>query len=104
MQASPSPTRKVKVKWQVFSACFPRGDPRPAEFTRSFDSPSRMANSRGEGGVIYGVVLADFVLVYTVLRRDVACRMEIGTFCQRNKEKKGISYLRFESGVEMLIC
>jgi hypothetical protein len=63
-----------------------------------------MANSRGEGGVICGVVLADFVLVYTVLRRDAACRMEIGTFCQRNKEKKGISYLRFESGVEMLIC
>ena len=102
MQASPSPTRQVK--WQVFSAGFPRGDPRPTEFTRRFDSPSRMANSRGEGGVICGVVLADFVLVYTVLRRDVACRMEIGTFCQRNKEKKGISYLRFESGVEMLIC
>ncbi len=48
--ASPSPTRQVK--WRVFSAGFPRGDPRPAEFTRHFDPLFRMANSRGEGGVI----------------------------------------------------
>jgi hypothetical protein len=33
----PLPTRQVR--WRVFSAGFPRGDPRPAEFTRRFDPP-----------------------------------------------------------------
>jgi hypothetical protein len=40
------PTRQVR--WRVFSAGFPRGDPRSAEFTCRFDPPFRMAKIRGE--------------------------------------------------------
>jgi hypothetical protein len=68
MQASP-PTRQVK--WQVFSAGFPRGDPRPAEFTRRFDPPFRMANSRGEGGVICGLIyLINGLIVFRQIQTE----------------------------------
>jgi hypothetical protein len=39
-QTKPHPKRPPparQVRWRVFSAGFPRGDPRSAEFTRRFD-------------------------------------------------------------------
>jgi hypothetical protein len=50
MYASHSHTRQVK--WRVFLAGFPRGDPESAEFTRRCDPPFWAATFRGEGGVI----------------------------------------------------
>ncbi len=52
MQASPSPTRQVK--WRVFLAGFPRGDPESAEFTRRCDPPFWAAIFREEGGWFTG--------------------------------------------------
>jgi hypothetical protein len=58
-QTKPHPSVPLttrQVRWRVFSAGFPRGDPRSAEFTRRFDPPFRMAKIRGEGGVICGLI------------------------------------------------
>ncbi len=56
-QTSPKrPPPTLQVRWRVFSAGFPRGDPRPAEIIRRFDPRFRMAKIRGEGGVICGLI------------------------------------------------
>ncbi len=55
MQASPSPTRQVK--WRVFLAGFPRGDPKAAKIMRRCKSPFWIMTFRGEGGVICGLTL-----------------------------------------------
>jgi hypothetical protein len=52
--ASVPPPRQVK--WRVFLAGFPRGDPESAEFTRCCDPPFWAATFRGEGGVICGLI------------------------------------------------
>ena len=50
----PLPPRQVK--WRVFLAGFPRGDPESAEFTRRCDPTFWAATFRGEGGVICGLI------------------------------------------------
>ena len=50
------PTPACGLKWRVFSAGFPRGDTRSAKIIRRFDPPFKMAKSRGEGGVICGLI------------------------------------------------
>jgi len=45
-----------QVKWRVFLAGFPRGDPESAEFTRRCDPPFKAATFRGEGGEICGLI------------------------------------------------
>ncbi len=51
--ASVPPTAKSNGKY--FPWVFHVVNPRPAEFTRRFDPPFRMANSRGEGGVRFDI-------------------------------------------------
>jgi hypothetical protein len=50
------PTPSSEVKWQVFSAGFPRGDTRSSRIIHRFDPPFKMAKIRGEGGVICGLI------------------------------------------------
>ena len=52
--SGPPPTRQVK--WRVFLAGFPRGDPESAEFTHRCDLPLWAATFRGEGRVICGLI------------------------------------------------
>ena len=48
-----------QVKWRVFLAGFPRGDPESAEFTRHGGPPFWANIFRGEGGVICGLIELD---------------------------------------------
>ncbi len=57
-QTKPRPKRNppaCQVRWRVFSAGFPRGDPRSAEFTRRFDPPFRMGQGRGRGDLRFDI-------------------------------------------------
>ncbi len=66
---SAPPTRQVR--WRVFSAGFPRGDPRSAEFTCRFDPPFRMAKIRGGGGVICGLIkLINRLIVFRPIQTE----------------------------------
>jgi hypothetical protein len=60
-----------QVRWRVFSAGFPRGEPRPAEWRRQNDPPFRMAKITGEGGVICGLIkLINGLIVFPQIQTE----------------------------------